>query len=357
MKAQHILAACVVVAIVSRHATAEEPNETFETSTILAPGVLTVNDELAAGVSGQPDTVLGIKDHFGSYYHVDDDGSPLGNGRASGVGNVPTNSGSIDFSISGYPDETFVGSHGEEGGYRVFVDVYDFFGDPVDSFSETRALTAGAVHDFSFNDFNWIQGFYDVYIDNTVGFTGDVDFFTFSGLTPGAPFTAETFDPQSSQVDTFLGLFDASGTLIDHDDDDGEGDLSRLEGTVPTSGSLNLAVSGFGDGSFAGSHEQSGTYELTVTIGAGLAGDFNGDNQVNAQDLAAWKQGFSAAAAAADADDDGDSDGQDFIVWQQNLGEGVPAAVAALATPEPAGVVLMAAALGGLPLHRVRRST
>jgi hypothetical protein len=122
----------------------------------------------AALPPNHPDTLLGVRDHFGFIYATDDDGSPLGDGLASGLTDVPTNSGLIEFAITGFTDSDFVGSHIELGRYEVFVDVYDFFEDPVDSFSEFRRLQPGDVHEFSYFNPDWIGGSYDVYIDNTV---------------------------------------------------------------------------------------------------------------------------------------------------------------------------------------------
>jgi hypothetical protein len=219
---------------VTTSAFATEPNETFATSTVLSPGILSVLDALADTNPSIPDTVLGVRDQFGSIYATDDDGSPLGDGTASGIGGVPTNSGSIDFAVSGHPDFTFDGSHSEQGSYRVYVDVYDFFGDLVDELSEDRSLQPGIVHNFSFSDFDWIGGDYDVYIDNLIA-ASDVDFFTFTGLTPGAAFTATTVDPNDENLDTYLGWFDDGGTLVDANDDiDPDNDilLSSLAGVV-----------------------------------------------------------------------------------------------------------------------------
>ena len=107
----------------------------------------------------------------------------------------------------------FVGSHAEQGYYEVFVDVYDFFDELVDEFSEVRLLEPGIVHDFFYSDSAWINGYYDVYIDNTVGavLPSDLDFFTFTGLTAGAAFTVQTTDPDENGIDTYLGWFDSEG--------------------------------------------------------------------------------------------------------------------------------------------------
>jgi probable HAF family extracellular repeat protein len=86
-----------------------------------------------------------------------------------------------------------------------------------------------------------------------------------------------------------------------------------------------------------------------------LAADFNGDNQINADDLSAWSANFGMTEGATkthgDADADLDADGADFLAWQRDAGLSLGQA-AATAVPEPATAALVLAAL---PL-RVRRS-
>lgn len=79
----------------------------------------------------------------------------------------------------------------------------------------------------------------------------------------------------------------------------------------------------------------------------GLPGDFDGNGTVNAADLTKWRNDFGAGAGS-DADGDGDTDGNDFLVWQRNLGTG-GATGAAGAVPEPGALALLAiaAAIGG----------
>jgi|GEM_PF-5637424 len=74
-------------------------------------------------------------------------------------------------------------------------------------------------------------------------------------------------------------------------------------------------------------------------------GDFTGDGNVNAADLAIWQQGFGqrsgAALASGDADLDGDVDGSDLLRWQRDYRATVEASVAARAVPEPASIWLL----------------
>ena len=83
-------------------------------------------------------------------------------------------------------------------------------------------------------------------------------------------------------------------------------------------------------------------------------GDFNGDGDVDAADLASWSAGFgttgNATQSQGDADGDHDVDGADFLVWQQQLGSG--AAVANSTTiPEPRSLALIALAVSAFGLR------
>jgi hypothetical protein len=352
LKLTRIFAAALLASAAASVATAE-PNETFETATVLAPGVMTVSQELRL----PPDTVLGARGPLGGVTVVDDDGSPAGDGFASGLEGVPTNSGQIRFVVSGYGDEFFQGDHDQIGNIEVFVQPYDFFGDPLDLFSLVRLLQPGEVQEFSFSDPDWIGGAYDVYIDNLIDFEGlaDVDFYRFTGLTPGATFTAETFDPSELGIDTMLGWFDESGGMIAKDDNGGDRPLSKLSGVVPASGDVVLAVTGGADEWFLGDHMMRGAYELKLTLaGGGLAADFNNDGQVNGLDLAAWKLAYGSTAGG-DADDDLDTDGADFLIWQREFGSSAPSAAAAAAIPEPTSALLFAAGLGAIAIAALRQ--
>ena len=82
--------------------------------------------------------------------------------------------------------------------------------------------------------------------------------------------------------------------------------------------------------------------------------DFTRDWRVNDADLHQWEthHGLSQSPGTAkvfgDADDDGDVDGRDFLFWQRGFGTSPTGEVAATATPEPAGFVLLG--FGGIVL-------
>lgn len=348
---QLLAAAALATVLTPSIAQAVEPNETFATATVLAPGVLTVSDELTQA----PDTILGITDFFGNIVDFDDDSSPVGNGRASGLAAVPTPNGNISFVISGYGDDDFVGNHTEFGPIDVYIQTYDSFGDEANLYTSSPTLEPGSVENYSFFDEEAIFGTYDVYIDNLGYFNvvADIDYFTFTGLTPGASFTAETFDPQSSGLDTQLGWFGDSGLFpIGEDDDSGVGSLSRLTGTVPANGKVTLAVTGTNDDAYEGDHTVRGAYELKLTLGGGVdyAADFNNDGKVNGADLAAWKLAFGPGPGG-DANNDLKTDGADFLIWQRQFGSGVSAA----AIPEPASAALLAIAFAATAVGKLRQ--
>jgi hypothetical protein len=81
-----------------------------------------------------------------------------------------------------------------------------------------------------------------------------------------------------------------------------------------------------------------------------LAGDFNDDTVVDGLDLAEWRADFGVDDGS-DADADLDSDGDDFLIWQRQLGQTSAALASTSAIPEPtaawlagAGVLAMLAA-------------
>lgn len=87
----------------------------------------------------------------------------------------------------------------------------------------------------------------------------------------------------------------------------------------------------------------------------GLAADFNGDDIVDAVDLAEW-QGDYQVNNHSDADGDADSDGRDFLIWQRQ--SGMTAGILAISiVPEPtlAALLFLPAVVSLNCRSRVRR--
>ena len=90
---------------------------------------------------------------------------------------------------------------------------------------------------------------------------------------------------------------------------------------------------------------------------ATLAGDFDGNGDVDGDDFLAWQTGFGIHAGAqesdGDYDNDGDVDGDDFLGWQADFGSDSGSSSSAV-VPEPASMALvLVMAVAGMLAHRV----
>lgn len=82
--------------------------------------------------------------------------------------------------------------------------------------------------------------------------------------------------------------------------------------------------------------------------------DFNGDGNVDSDDLEQWEGDFGTNSNS-DADGDGDSDGVDFLAWQRGFMPSSGMSTVA-AVPEPtASVLILLGLVGSLARHPVRR--
>lgn len=73
-------------------------------------------------------------------------------------------------------------------------------------------------------------------------------------------------------------------------------------------------------------------------------GDYDGDGDVDADDLAKWTTDYGVTGGS-DANLDGQSSGFDFLAWQQQFGNGVKALSAAESIPEPSSVATLLVAI------------
>ncbi|MEX2115055.1 MAG: PEP-CTERM sorting domain-containing protein [Pirellulales bacterium] len=243
-----------------------EPNNTKATATILNAGTLAVTDSLSAN-AGRPDTLLGhMNAAFNTLYATNDNGSPLGNGNASQLVDVPLDiNGGAYFSVTGAGDSSFIGAHAQSGQFYVQFDLYD----SNHSFFKTLPLEYESVSP-GMIDFIWfdppavfeperVGGTVTVTIQNIVGpGSGDsLDFFLFSGLQPNQQFTAML----SADFDAQLGLFGGPGNaLLDSSD----AATPTITGFADGLGRALLAVTGQGDTTFGGVHAEAGDYTLSL---------------------------------------------------------------------------------------------
>ena len=154
--------------------------------------------------------------------------------------------------------------------------------------------------------------------------------------------------------DTLFALFDSNGVQIvscDDAGDDGWSDLdpdlaadnpafvapdgifgSAIRAVVPADGVYYLGVTGTGDTSFIGSHQDSGPYAILVGVAAlpdALPGDFNGDGFVNGADYVKWRHNLGGAYSPAS-----------YTTWREHFGQTIGAGTTT-AIPEPAAVFLL----------------
>lgn len=82
-----------------------------------------------------------------------------------------------------------------------------------------------------------------------------------------------------------------------------------------------------------------------LPIAPGLQGDYNGNGRIDAADYTVWRDASVAGTnLAADGNEDGVVDQLDYTVWKDVYGNSSESAVA---IPEPAGALLLAAGLFG----------
>lgn len=91
---------------------------------------------------------------------------------------------------------------------------------------------------------------------------------------------------------------------------------------------------------------------LYPVSGQAPSADFDGDGNVDGNDLRDYWMSNFGTGAGADADGDGDSDGVDFLVWQRQLGKMAEVPAPSSAVPEPATIFLVVATAS---LGRCRR--
>jgi len=112
--------------------------------------------------------------------------------------------------------------------------------------------------------------------------------------------------------------------------------IGHLDGLLSTSDSLFAADISPGGG-FGSSNKNSGKiYQILATAPA----DFDGDGDVDGDDLAQWEGDFGINGDS-DADGDGDSDGADLLTWQRQFTENLNLTTSSETVPEPTTFLLL----------------
>ena len=137
----------------------------------------------------------------------------------------------------------------------------------------------------------------------------------------------------------------------------GGGTLQHIFFQVPTTGEYEIWVRQTEDDLVGGED-----YGLAWWYGTAppltVAGDYNGDQVVDAQDYAVWQSNFGdtvTAGTGADGNGDGVIDAADYVLWRKNVTAGSGASLAAV--PEPSSILLLVAGLLLLPKRDKARLT
>lgn len=203
--------------------------------------------------------------------------------------------------------------------------------------ASTASIPTGAPIRFNFDGgLDLLFGNYYGAIMVNVDESGNVTPVLVSALT--ADYIPGTLDPNGFIPETNYDISaDPNGRLPTPEDD--------MSIDFNTSASNFMHTDEFGtflDG-FSGGGDANFVAYFDTTFPDIIPGDFDESGGVDGADLAKWEADYTVNGGS-DADGDGDSDGDDFLIWQQNYGQGdVLSAVAAV--PEPSAAAL-ACALG-----------
>lgn len=103
---------------------------------------------------------------------------------------------------------------------------------------------------------------------------------------------------------------------------------------------LNFTFHVAGEGTYTGTIDyEQGVIDFLPT----LAGDYDRNGTVDAQDYVVWKALYGTTNLAADGNGDNVVDAADYVVWRNHFGDTAQGALAlpAAAVPEPATMVLL----------------
>jgi hypothetical protein len=186
-------------------------------------------------------------------------------------------------------------------------------------------------------------------------------------LFQGATFDiGTTFDAPFNAGEEVIIEFHAVGTTLSGYAWAANDPMGRPDEPQVTADTLGDFPSGLAGIAFA--EDDDGTFGIFRYVEArdtpfpdepvGIAGDFDGDMDIDGNDFLIWQQGLTAAgggtAASGDANGDGNVDGADFTIWAQGYGTG-SGGVSAVPEPASLGLGLVAACFLAAARTRGRR--
>ncbi|WP_425398641.1 Ig-like domain-containing protein [Aeoliella sp.] len=229
---------------------------------------------------------------WGDTFISDDDGSPVGNGYASGLAGVVDDSGTLEFLVSSYPDYSFVGDHTDYGDYVLYIMLgQNEFPEPAGLVPDLEVyglISEGTVNTHVFNDLPSNTP-YVAWIDNTVGDSWPDTVMAQESSKAGVAYQANN---------GYTGQDSFTYTISDE------------SGLVSEPASVVIQV-------------QSNEVKLP--------GDYTNNGVVDTEDYLTWKAYFGATTEPglqADGNGDGIVNLADYTIWRNNLGATLP-------TPDP----------------------
>ena len=174
-------------------------------------------------------------------------------------------------------------------------------------------------------------------ITQTSGPQATIDFDGFTQISP--LFSADSSDA-GQIVDPNSGI-----VLFEFDNGDGSPEITESTNENPFIVDLiadlpAMVAARSIDGTLSGDNFwRINNLGVQFSINTDIAGDFDGDGDVDSDDLSQWT-GDYGINGDSDANGDGRSDAADFLIWQQNFGTGVETSSQVQVVPEPGSVSL-----------------